>query len=68
VAVGSVQAGARKALDQPLEQRGVPGVHAQRDLRLAPVAAERTLADEDPHQYAPVIVAEIGHRDVRVSP
>ena len=52
--VGPVQLRARKALDQPVEQRLVAGVHAQRDLRLLAVAAERPLADQQADQHAAV--------------
>jgi hypothetical protein len=54
VVVGPVEAGARKAVHQPAEHRLVAGVHAQDDLRLAAVAAERALADQEPDDEAAV--------------
>ena len=63
--VGAVEARAGKARLQPAEQRLVADVHAQRDLRLLPVAAEVALADQDAHDEAPLDVAQLRLRRVR---
>ena len=47
VPVGTVQAAAWDQDDEPLEEPLVPDVHAERDLRLTPVATEGPFADQD---------------------
>ena len=61
VVVGAVQAAAREAVHQPLEQSFVTGVHAQDDLRLASIAAEGALADEEADKKATLEIGQIGH-------
>lgn len=61
VVIGAVQPAGREVLLQPLKQRLVAGVHAQDNLRLAPVAPERTLADEQPDDQATLEHGEFGH-------
>ena len=39
---------------QPTEDGLVPRVHAQRDLRLLAIAAERALSDQEPDQQSPI--------------
>ena len=59
--VGAVQASFREALHQPVEQGLVAGVHPERDLRLLPVAAERTLANEQSDDHASIEIRELRH-------
>ena len=45
-------------LPQPLEERLVADVHAQRDLGVLPVAPEVALSDQDPRQESPLDIAQ----------
>jgi len=49
VMVGTVQT-STKRIDDPTEELLVPGMHPQRDLRVAPIAAEVTLPDQNAYQ------------------
>ena len=62
VAVRTVQAGAREALEKPAKERLVAHVHAQGDLGLLPVATERPLADQDADDDTAVKGADGFHR------
>jgi hypothetical protein len=56
VVVGTVEAAPETALD-PSEERLVVGMHVERDLGLAAVAAEVALSDENPEKDADIEVA-----------
>ena len=49
VVIRAVQPAVRKALDEPAEDGLMPDVHPERHLRLLPVPAERSLADQQAH-------------------
>ena len=59
--VGAIQAGRRKAPDQPAKQRLVADVHAKRDLGLLTVAAKRALADQQADHYAALERSQWAH-------
>ena len=58
--VRAIETAGRKARDEPAEERFVVGVHPQRDLRLAAVAAEVTLADQQSDDQTGLEVGERG--------
>jgi hypothetical protein len=50
VVIGPVEFRLGKSAHEPLEKILVPGVHAESDLRLFPVAPEMPLPDEEPEE------------------
>jgi len=58
--VGPVELALRHSLFEPAEESLVLHVHAERDLRLASIAAEMSLADEQSDQQASRVVVEPG--------
>ena len=58
--VGAIQSGAWEQPLQPAEQGLVADVHPQRDLGIAPVATEVTLADQHSHDEPSLGVGELG--------
>ena len=54
--VRAIEPAAGKPRHEPAEERLVVGVHAQRDLRLATVATEVPLADQQPEQDAELVL------------
>ena len=59
--VGAIQPAVGKPGLEPAEDRLVADVHPQHHLRLAPVPAERALADEQADEEASVEVRELRH-------
>ena len=60
--VRPIEPGRGQPLQKPPEERLVTDVHTQRDVRLAPVTAERPLADQHADDHPAIEVAQRGRR------
>ena len=57
--IGAVQAGAWEQLSKPVEDRLVPYMHPEGDLRVFPIPAKVPLADKQACDEAPLDICDL---------
>ena len=60
--VRAIQPALGEPSEQPVEDRFVTDVHAERDLRLLAVAAEGALSDQQPDHDSLLEIRQLSHR------